>query len=219
MENILNKKLHLKPGLILAVINAPEGYLNKLQPLPENVTISNIIISNCDFIQYFVSNIADLEKALPVCKKAVKQSGSIWISYQKQSSKVKTDLNRDISFPILEKYGFMGVTLISIDETWSAFRIKPVTDNTVKKSVKDAGFKKYIDKENRIITPPEDLQKELKKSTKAAEFFNTLAFSNKKEYVQWILDAKREDTRNKRVRGTIAMLLKALKNPFDKSGK
>ena len=104
MENILNKKLHLKPGLILAIINAPEGYLNKLQPLPENVTISNEILSNCDFIQYFVSNVADLEKALPVCKTAVKEGGSIWISYKKQSSKIKTDLNRDMSFPILDKH-------------------------------------------------------------------------------------------------------------------
>ncbi|MGA7719582.1 MAG: YdeI/OmpD-associated family protein [Ignavibacteriaceae bacterium] len=217
MENILNKKLHIKSGLILVVLNSPEGYLARLKPLPQKAAISEKIIKNCDFIQYFVSSVADLEKALPVCRNSIKDGGSIWITYPKKSSKIKTDLNRDISFPVLKKNGFTGVAIVSIDETWSAFRIKPVpltgTKNSV--SVSPDNFRKYVNKEKRIITPPEDLQKEFHKNKKAFELFNSLAFSHKKEYVLWILEAKRDDTRAKRIKGTIELLLKGSKNPFN----
>lgn len=221
MENILNKKLHIKPGLIIAIINPPAGFLAKLNPLPENVTILTKISSSCDFIQYFVTSIAGLEKALRVIKTAIKSGGNIWISYQKQSSKVKTDINRDTTLPILREYGFKAVSIISIDDNWSALRIKPFDSISVKKSEKgkDVNTDKYIDKEKRIISPPEDLQAELKKNKKAADLFNSLAFTHKKEYVQWILDSKKEETRSKRVKGTVEMLLKGAKNPSDKPAK
>ena len=83
--------------------NSPEGYLARLKPLPQKAAISEKIIKNCDFIQYFVSSVADSEKALPVCRNSIKDGGSIWITYPKKSSKIKTDLNRDISFPVLKR--------------------------------------------------------------------------------------------------------------------
>ena len=47
---------------------------------------------------------------------------------------------------------------------------------------------------------------ELKKNKKAAAFYNTMPPSHKKEYLQWILEAKRDETRLKRVRQAIDML-------------
>jgi hypothetical protein len=214
MENILNKKLHIKSGQTLAVINAPDNYISRLSPLPEKAAVFTKIKRNCDFIQYFVSSKKELEKALPLCIKAMKEGGSIWLTYPKQSSKLKTDLNRDIIFKM---HDFTGVAMVSIDDTWSAFRIKPVNVNQEKKSVKnkDDDFGEYINKEKRTVIPPEELNIELKKNKKAQEFFNSLAFSHKKEYVQWILEAKREDTKIKRIKGTIEMLLQNKKNPFE----
>lgn len=63
--------------------------------------------------------------------------------------------------------------------------------------------------------PPEDLEAELGKNKKALSVFNSLAFTHKKEYVLWILEAKREQTRNNRVKATVAMLVKGNKNPYD----
>jgi len=217
MENILNKKLHIKSGQTLAVINAPENYISSLIPLPEKAAVFTKITRNCDFIQYFITSIKELEKALPLCIKAIKEGGSIWLTYPKQSSKLKTDLNRDVIFSIIKMHNFTGVAMVSIDDTWSAFRIKPVGINQGKKSVKnkDDNFGEYIDKEKRAVTLPEELNIELKKNKKAHDFFNSLAFSHKKEYVQWILEAKREDTKNKRINGTIEMLSNNQKNPFE----
>jgi uncharacterized protein YdeI (YjbR/CyaY-like superfamily) len=60
---------------------------------------------------------------------------------------------------------------------------------------------------------PDDLSSVLKKNKKASAFFNTLSFTNKKEYIEWIVTAKREETRKERVNGTIDRLNKSWKNP------
>ena len=39
-ENPLLKKMKLKPGQHAAIVNAPDGYLEALQPLPEKVELA-----------------------------------------------------------------------------------------------------------------------------------------------------------------------------------
>jgi len=48
-----------------------------------------------------------------------------WISYPEQTSKIKTDLNRDILWKLMEKHGLVRVAMISIDNVWSAMRFRP----------------------------------------------------------------------------------------------
>ncbi len=49
-----------------------------------------------------------------------------------------------------------------------------------------------------LVVPPE-LTAALKKSPRAAEAFGKFSYSHKKEYVQWITEAKTEETRQRRV--------------------
>jgi hypothetical protein len=55
----------------------------------------------------------------------LKADGIFWVSYPKGRSKVRTDLNRDILWKLMDKYGLAGVALISINEVWSAMRFRP----------------------------------------------------------------------------------------------
>jgi uncharacterized protein YdeI (YjbR/CyaY-like superfamily) len=71
----------------------------------------------------------------------------------------------------------------------------------------------YIDTGAKTVRLPEDLEKALLASKKAAAHFDAISFSNKKEYVEWIITAKREETRQERVTGTIERLEKGWKNP------
>lgn len=50
----------------------------------------------------------------------------LWIAYPKQTSKIKTDINRDILWQTAEPYGITAVSAISINETWSALRFRPI---------------------------------------------------------------------------------------------
>jgi len=70
-----------------------------------------------------------------------------------------------------------------------------------------------VDPKSKSVRLPDDLAGALKKNKKQAEFFNALSFTNKKEYIEWIITAKREETRSERLNGTIERLGKQWKNP------
>jgi hypothetical protein len=64
------------------------------------------------------------------------------------------------------------------------------------------------DTEPRVIEVPADLVKELKKDKEAKALFDKLSYTHQKEYVNWITEAKKEETRQNRILKTIAMLKK-----------
>ena len=64
------------------------------------------------------------------------------------------------------------------------------------------------DTEPRVVEIPPELAKALKKEKAAEAFFNSLAYSHQREYVGYITEAKKEETRARRVAQTIAMLKK-----------
>ncbi|MBC7879213.1 MAG: DUF1905 domain-containing protein [Anaerolineales bacterium] len=63
-----------------------------------------------------------------------------------------------------------------------------------------------LDTEPRVIEVPKDLLKEFKKDKDANEFFDKLAYTHRREYVMWIEEAKRDETRQNRIAKTIEML-------------
>ena len=58
----------------------------------------------------------------------------------------------------------------------------------------------------REVTIPQDLQDVLKRNPEAEKFFNQLSYTHRKEYVRWIEDAKRAQTRQRRLERTVEML-------------
>jgi hypothetical protein len=62
----------------------------------------------------------------------------------------------------------------------------------------------------RVIAIPKDLLKELKKDKAAKAAFDKLAYTHQKEYVTWIEEAKKDETRQTRVAKTIESLKKKL---------
>ena len=72
---------------------------------------------------------------------------------------------------------------------------------------------KWVDPETKEVRVPADLSAALKKDKKAAVFYEGLSFTNKKEYIEWIVTAKKDDTRKKRINGMLERLNKEWKNP------
>jgi hypothetical protein len=72
------------------------------------------------------------------------------------------------------------------------------------------------DTEERIIHVPEDLQQLLSKHKKAKIFFESLSYTNRKEYALWISSAKKQETRNKRLEEILRKLESGMKNPSQK---
>ena len=120
----LAKKLKLKPGARAAVVGAPDGYLERLG-LPADSAAGTTLEGPLDWIQVFVADSAELAAVVPGITKAVAPDGLVWISYPKGSSKRQTDLTRDRGWAPLEGSDLMWLSLVSVDDTWSAFGLRP----------------------------------------------------------------------------------------------
>lgn len=122
----LAKKLLIKAGQRVAIINAPDGYMATLGALPDGVKVSKALDGSYDCVHVFVRDRADLERLAHSALNAVKPGALLWLSFPKKSSKIKTDISRDTGWDTVTAAGWEGVSLISIDEVWSAMRFKRV---------------------------------------------------------------------------------------------
>ena len=210
------QKLKIKEGFALLTINAPADFKNSLGPLPDGAKVSPSIKAPSQ-VHWFVRDKAEMEEGLKDVLPWIKDDVVCWIYYPKGSSGVQTDLTRDKGWDALLAHGdtLTWISLVSFDETWSAFGCRLTTAaGTIKKTtVTERPILQYIDAAAKTIRLPDDLAAALKKDTAATAFFNSLSFTNRKEYVEWIVTAKQEATRTSRLHGTLERLGKKWKNP------
>ncbi|HEY2980807.1 MAG TPA: hypothetical protein VGJ22_06470 [Anaerolineales bacterium] len=124
-ESALAKKMKLKPGARAAIVNTPDGYLKELKPLPDKVQVVEKLDGQFDWIQLFVKTRAELESHLTKAVRALKPESILWISFPKGSSKIQTDLTRDTGWNILKTVDLKWVNLVSVNDIWSAFALRP----------------------------------------------------------------------------------------------
>ncbi|MFN8420530.1 MAG: hypothetical protein U0528_15000 [Anaerolineae bacterium] len=118
----LPKKLLIKPESRALILNAPDGYLSKLNSdLPADTTIASASDGQAyDVVQLFVNSIADLKDRAEAAFGALKPGGVLWFAYPKKSGAIKTDISRDIGWEMVRDRGFEVVSSVAIDETWTA---------------------------------------------------------------------------------------------------
>lgn len=209
------QKLKIKENFTLRTINAPADFKKQLAPLPGNVVIDPKAKS-FQQIHWFILNKAQLDKELPKLLPLLTGEVLCWCYYPKGTSNLQTDLTRDKGWDnLLKEEAFHWISLISFNDTWSAFAFRLKTEADIKKTAqpKERPILDYIDPKQKIVRLPGDLAKVLTKNKKANSFFESLSFTNKKEYVEWVVSAKRVETRQQRVNDTLERLSKGWKNP------
>ena len=81
----LAKKLGIKPGTVISVVNAPRDYAALLDPLPENVTFVEQTAAELDVAHLFTRTRSELAELLGRYRRKIKQSGAIWVSWPQTS--------------------------------------------------------------------------------------------------------------------------------------
>jgi hypothetical protein len=120
----LVKKLGIKAGQSLAVVNPPHNFLaQELQPLPENIQWAAAGAGGQrDFIMLFVISSKALKKKLPKLKKKLTRDGTLWVSWPKKSSGAVTDLSFDVVQQLGLKIGLVDVKICAVNEIWSGLK-------------------------------------------------------------------------------------------------
>ena len=125
MSTSLVQKLQLKPGQRMAVLNAPQGYLDQVAAEMEGITVLAQAAGKPDAVLLFVNKLAEAERLAPRAIRAIKSDGLLWIAYPKGMSGLKTDVNRDRLWEALKPTGWRPVRQIALDDVWSAMRFRP----------------------------------------------------------------------------------------------
>jgi hypothetical protein len=218
MSFTIAQKLRIRPAMKILAINPPAGYTAKIRSISERLEVAEKL-KDYGQIHWFVLNKYVMEPQLDKVLQLLKNDVICWIYYPKGSSKIQTDLTRDKGWENLLKHDELHwISLISFDEIWSAFgmRLKTAKDEKKPSVSKERPISKYIDPANKTVRLPEDFSLPLKKNKAAYSFFDSLSYTNKKEYLEWIISAKREETRKERIKGALERLEKKWKNPSNR---
>jgi hypothetical protein len=131
----LVKKIGIKPGHRVALVDEPSGFRKKLVDIPATVQFApadgKAKASTLDVVIFFMKNRVSLEKHLPQLKTRIVQNGMIWTAWPKKSSGVETDLNENIIRDSGLAMGLVDIKVCAINEVWSGLKfVIPVKDRT-----------------------------------------------------------------------------------------
>jgi hypothetical protein len=120
----LQRKLGIKPGMSIALLNAPPDIDTVLGELPDGVTISRRLIGHRDLVLIFITRQVDLASRLASLTAAIAPNGMIWVAWPKRASKIDTDMTEDVIRDIvLPSSGLVDVKVCAIDQVWSGLKL------------------------------------------------------------------------------------------------
>jgi hypothetical protein len=121
MQDIIKKFKFKDSGV---VINAPTIFKTQLVKLGFKTSFDKNAKSTNTLV--FINDSKEYDDFLTKQLKNIEPDSVLWFAYPKGTSKIKTDINRDTIRVKGEEFEITTVTAISIDDTWSALRFRPI---------------------------------------------------------------------------------------------
>ena len=125
----LAKKLGIKTGYKIRLINQPEYYFDLFMDMPDDVTFQTDKKTKKNFIHFFTKSAKELEKNIVPLRAEIESDGMIWVSWPKKASKIDTDVTEDIIRHLALSNGLVDIKVCAVDEVWSGLKLViPVKD-------------------------------------------------------------------------------------------
>ena len=118
----LPKKLGIKEGSRIALVNAPKDFQSELGELPTGVTFLKHSTKSVDIILFFVLSERVLARDFAKLAERLVANGMMWIAWPKKTSGVATDLSEGRVREIGLNAGLVDVKICAIDNTWSGLK-------------------------------------------------------------------------------------------------
>ena len=123
----LVKKLGIKSGFNIAIVNAPKDFSRDLK-LPADVIVNARKQNPIDCALLFVKTEKELLKEFGKLTARLKPAGMLWVAWPKKSSGVATDLSFTNVQAIGLESGLVDIKICAVNEIWSGlkfvFRLK-----------------------------------------------------------------------------------------------
>ena len=118
----LHRKLGIREGSAVALLDAPEGFPALLAPLPGGVELRRTARGPVDLVVLFVTSRARLARRFPAAKGAIGVDGGIWVAWPKKAAAMATDLDFDFVQQVGLDAGLVDNKTAAIDATWTSVR-------------------------------------------------------------------------------------------------
>lgn len=115
----LAEKLRIRANSVVALLHAPQGFENRLAPLPEGVRFRKRP-EDAGVILMFVKSAAALGRALPSLRRHAGEGRAVWVCWPKKTSSAAGDLTLPAVWQMALAVGLVGSKICAVDETWSA---------------------------------------------------------------------------------------------------
>ncbi len=116
------EKARVKPATTIAVLNSVPAVVKSLG-LPKDVKF--VAAARAQLVFLFVHSGADLESRMPPAVAALAPGAALWVFFRKGSKAAGLTMNRNDVWSVAERLGMRPLGLVSVDDTWSAFRLRP----------------------------------------------------------------------------------------------
>ena len=117
------RKLGIREGLNVTVLDPPGDYRQLIDGLPEGFQFRDALRGKSDLVHIFVTRRAEFERRLPALRKCIAPAGALWISWPKKASGVATDLTEDVIRRIALANELVDVKVCAVDAVWSGLKL------------------------------------------------------------------------------------------------
>ena len=112
----LERKLGIKPGHRVLLLNAPDGFSLDAPVVRRASGLADVILS-------FHTERRDLERRIGVLRERMEQNGRLWIAWPKRSSKVPTDITENVVREIALANALVDNKVAAVSEIWSGLQL------------------------------------------------------------------------------------------------
>ena len=116
------QKAHVKSGTTIALVNEVPGVVGSLG-LPPGVSF--VEPASAQLVFAFVRDRSELETVMRPAALGLAPGAGLWVFFRKGASRAGHDMSRDDVWAVAESLGMRPLGLVSIDDTWTVFRLRP----------------------------------------------------------------------------------------------
>jgi hypothetical protein len=208
----LPEKLQLKDEKNLLIQGLPSSVEKQFikYSFAKNVT-PLLRARRIDFAVVFAISQKQVKDILREVIPAMHPEAKLWIAYPKITSKIASDLCKECNWDFVCQHGYKSSDNVTLDHVWNAVQFRRHEGELLTTSEDEDGEMEVVTVRavnivHRAVEIPFELQTALNKNKQAAAYYESLPFSHKREYVQWITGAKKGETKAKRAEKTLEML-------------
>ncbi len=118
----LPRKLGVKPGATVLLVDAPDGFEAELEPLPEGVEVTRSAAGDVDVALLFATEREELERSFAGVARRLQPAGGLWVAWPKKASGVATDLSEPVVMEVGLRHGLVDNKVCAVTDVWSGLR-------------------------------------------------------------------------------------------------